>query len=154
MEVKVKGPITAAEYQDTFHFLISLDQKLHYDVKKNECLVTQKISIKLITINMTIYYLVLSGRVKNFPIGFTSNSNVPVLSYSKLSRLVVLYHHNRHHRDVDTTVTVVRSDVWPIKVRKLATSIDSKCVDCKIKRRQPAGQSMGDLPSFRTDKLN
>ena len=92
---------------------------------KNERLLTKKITVKLSTINMSIDYLVLSGRVKNFPIGFTSQSSVPVLPYSKLARLVVLYHHNRHHRDVDTTVTVVRSDVWPIKVRKLVTSIDS-----------------------------
>ena len=36
-------------------------------------------------------------------------------------------------------------------MRKLATSINSKCIDCKIKRKQRAGQSMGDLPSFRTE---
>ena len=50
-------------------------------------------------------------------------------------------------------MTVVRNDVWPIKVRKLATSINSRCFDCKMKRKQFAGQSMGDLPSFRTDML-
>ena len=149
----LKGPITAVEYHDAFHFLIFWDQKLHYDEKKNERLVTRRINIQLSTINKSISYLVLGGRVKNFPIGFTTNSNVPVLPYSKFARLVVSYHHNRHHRDVDTIVTVVRNDVWPIKVRKLAASIDSRCFDCKLKRKQFAGQSMGDLPSFRTDML-
>ena len=71
VNMELKGPITTAEYQDAFHFLIFFDQKLHYDVKKNERLVTKKITVKLSAINKTIDYLVLSGRVKNFPIGFT-----------------------------------------------------------------------------------
>ena len=48
---------------------------------------------------------------------------------------------------------MVRNDVWPVKVRKIASAIDSKCVDCKIKRKKFAGQVMGDLPSFRTEML-
>ena len=63
---------------------------------------------------MSIDYLVLSGRVKNFPIAFSSNSKGPVLPYSKFATLVALYPHNKHHQDVDKTVTVVRSEVRPI----------------------------------------
>ena len=37
--------------------------------------------------------VVLSGRVKNFPIGFGSNSEIPVLPCSRLAELVVKYHH-------------------------------------------------------------
>ena len=67
--------------------------------------------------------------------------------------LIVFFYHNRHHRDVDTIVTMVRNDVWPVKVRKLASAINSKCVDCKVKRKKLSGQVMGDLPTFRTDML-
>ena len=66
---------------------------------------------------------------------------------------MVLYYHNRHHRDVDTIVTMVRNDVWLAKVRKLASAIDSKCVECKVKRKKLSGQVMGDLPTLRTDML-
>ena len=65
----------------------------------------------------------------------------------------VLYHHNRHHRDVDTIVAIVRRDVWPVKVRRIASAIDVKCKECKQKRRNFASQTMGDLPSFRTQML-
>ena len=43
--------------------------------------------------------------------------------------------------------------MWPIKARKLATAIDSRYIDCKIKRKKLSGQTMGQLPKFRTDML-
>ena len=114
---------------------------------------TRKLTVQLGTIDISINILILSGRVKNFPIQFTKNSEIPVLPFSAFAKLVVQYHHNRHHRDVDTIVTLVRREVWPIKVRKIASALDSKCVDCKIKRKQPMGQSMGELPSYRSEML-
>ena len=151
-EVKSKS-ISAAEYHDSFQLLVYLDQRFHYNEKKNLRLATRKITVQLGTIDISIEILVLSGRVKNFPIQFTKNSDIPVLPCGAFAKLVVQYHHNRHHRDVDTVVTLVRREVWPIKVRKLATAVDSKCVDCKIKRKHPMGQSMGELPSYRSEML-
>ena len=112
--------ISAAEYHDAFQLLVYLDQRFHYNEKKNLRLATRKISVQLGTIDILIEILILSGRVKNFPIQFTKNSEIPVLPCGAFGKLVVLYHHNRHHRDVDTVVTLVRREVWPIKVRKLA----------------------------------
>ena len=80
----------------------------------------KKVNVQLTTINMLVEYFVLGGRVKNFPVGFCQNSQILVLPYGKLAHLVVLYYHNRHHRDVDIIITVVRNDIWPVKVRKLA----------------------------------
>ena len=149
MEVQSKS-ISAAEYHDAFQLLVYLDQQLHYNEKKNLQLATRKLTVQLGTIDISIDILILSGRVKNFPIQFTKNSEIPVLPCSAFTKLVVQYHHNRHHRDVDTIVTLVRREVWPIKVRKIASAVDSKCVDCKIKRKEPMGQSMGELPSYRS----
>ena len=95
--------------------------------------------------------MVLHGRVKNFPIGFSSNEEIPVLTYRKLAKLIVKYHHNRIHRDIDTVVLVVCNEFWPIKVRKLAAKQEARCLDCKIIRAKTEGQVMGDLPSFRTE---
>ena len=152
MEVKSRS-ISAAEYNDAFKLLVFLDQQFHYDEKKNQRLATRKVTVKLGTIDISIEMLILSGRVKNFPVEFSKSSEVPVLPCSAFAKLVVQYHHNRHHRDVDTIVTLVRREVWPIKVRKLAVGIDSRCVECKIKRKQLIGQSMGELPSCRSEML-
>ena len=133
--------------------LIYLDQQLHYDKKKNQRLATRCVTVQLCTIDLSIDILILSGRVKNFPVGFAKNSDIPVLPYSDFAKLVVQYHHYRHHRDVDTIVTLIRREIWPVKVRKLVSSIDSKCVECKIKRKQLISQSMGELPSCRSEML-
>ena len=129
------SPISAAEYKDAFHFLVYLDQKLNFNEAKNKHLGAKKVSVQLTTINMVVVFYFLGGRVENFPVGFSQNSQIPVLPYGKLAHLVVLYYQNIYHRDMETIVTVVRNDVWPVKVRKLATAIDSKCVDYKIKRK-------------------
>ena len=88
--------------------------------------------------------------MKNFPVGYDVGNPVPILPYGVLAHLVVLRHHNRHHRDVDTTVVVSRAEAWSVKARKIAASIDAKCRLCKEKRKQFMQQRMGDLPEFRT----
>ena len=45
----------------------------------------------------------------------------------------------------------VRRDVWVVKARKIATSIDQKCRKCLERRKKWSGQSMGDLPSCRSN---
>ena len=137
-KLDIQGPISATEYKDAFHYLVYLDQNLHFSEVQNKDLVAKKVSVQLTTIKISVEYYILGGRVKKFPVCFCQNTQIPVLPYGKLAQLVVLYYHNRHHRDVDTIVTMVRNNVWPVKVRKLASAMDSKCVDYKVKRKKLA----------------
>ena len=86
-EVKSKS-ISAAEYHDAFQLLVYLDQRFHYNEKKNLRLARRKITVQLGTIDILIDILVLSGRVKNFPIQFTKNSEIPVLPCGAFAKLV------------------------------------------------------------------
>ena len=132
--------VTAKEYQDALKFLIYFDQSRRLNIRKGTQLVTRKVTVKLLNINLEYEIVVLHGRVKNFPIGFSSNKEIPVLSCSKLAELIVKYHHYRMHRDIDTVVSVVQHEFWPIKVRKLAAKVESTCLDCKMIRARPEGQ--------------
>ena len=143
--------VSRKEYTDAFKFLIHHDQQKRLNIKKGSQLMIRNARFQMETLNKELLVKVLAGRVKNFPIGFSSSSEIPVLPCSKFAALIVRYHHYRLHRDVDSTVASVRQEVWPIKVRKLAASIDSKCLDCKLKRRRFESQVMGDLPAFRTE---
>ena len=145
--------ISASEYEDAYICLIKWEQKQRLNEKNIAKLVPRIASVKLQNISRSIDLVVLGGRVKNFPIGFSSNSDIPIIPYGDLARLIVLYHHQKHHRDVDTTVAMVRREVWPIKARKLAAEIDSRCNICKVKRMHYASQKMGDLPPYRSQML-
>ena len=145
--------VTAREYQDAFKFLVYFDQSKRLFMKKGSRLITRTVTVNLELLNLSYNVQCLSGRVKNFPVSFSSNADIPVLPYSKFAELIVLYHHNRIHRDIDTIVAAVRQEFWPIKVRKIAAKIDSKCLDCKLKRGKFEGQIMGDLPEFRSEML-
>ena len=52
---------------------------------------------------------------------------------------------------MDTIVAHVRRDVWVVKARKIASSIDLKCRLCLEKRKRIDGQIMGELPTFRSE---
>ena len=77
---------------------------------------------------------VLHRRINNFPIKFGPNEEIPVLPCSRLAELIVRHYHLKTHRDIDTVVSAVRTEFWPIKVRKLATKQDAKCLVCKMIR--------------------
>ena len=145
--------ISAAEYQDSFNFLIFWDQSRRLNIKKGDRLGTKSIQIKLTSLDLVINHIVICGRVKNFPVGFSAQENIPVLPNSAFSRLVVKQFHDKFHRDIDTTVAIVRREVWPIKLRKIASSVDSHCRICIEKRKQFMEQQMGDLPQFRSEML-
>ena len=90
----------------------------------------------------------MGGRVKNFPIVFSSNSHIPILQASPLGKLVVLHYHNLYHKEPDT------NDVWVVNCRKFASFVDSKCIICKLGRKHRAAQIMGDLPPIRSTDLS
>ena len=100
------------------------DQKQRLVVREVVRLVPVKKKIKLENYLLSVEHIVLGGRVKNFPVGYDVGNPVPILPYGVLAHLVVLRHHNRHHRDVDTTVVVSRAEAWSVKARKIAASID------------------------------
>ena len=99
----------------------------------------RKINIQLKNYDSSIQHVVLGGRVSNFPKGFSSNNEIPILPYGALSKLVVAHYHSKFHKEVDTIVAHVRSDVWVVKARKIASSIDQKCRICLERRKKWSG---------------
>ena len=102
--------ITASEYQDALRILIYFDQKRRLALKKSSQLVTKKVKMKLTNLNLEFEIRILHGRVKNFPIGFGPNEEIPVLPCGRLAELIVRHHHHKLHRDIDTVVSVVRDE--------------------------------------------
>ena len=91
----------------------------------------------------------MAGRIKNFPLTFARDSDIPILPYGTLAKLIVQHYNDKKHTDIDTVVAMVRRDVWILKARKIATEIDKRCIICRIKRKKTSDQLMGDLPSYR-----
>ena len=111
------------------------------------------VDVKLSNCPITVKHVILGGRVRNFPEGFTKNTNNPIIANSSFANLIVKRYHDRYHRQVDTIVTHVRHDVWIIGVRKLASRIDRKCIQCLKFRKAFAEQTMGALPDHRFSEI-
>ena len=145
----VTREVSAGEYNDAWNYLICWDQEVRLDRKKSISLCPVAKSVKLSRIMLELSQVVLSGRIKNFPVSFSHNQDIPIVPDSAFGKLIVRYYHDKYHKDIDTTVALVRHDVWVIKARKFATQIDKRCRICLEKRKIMASQVMGDLPSFR-----
>ena len=143
------GEITTTEYNDAWTFLIYWEQKQRLIQKNCVKLVPKMIERKLSSYNLSYPHVILGGRIRNFPESFSGNLEIPIVPYGVLARLIVIFYHNKYHTEVDTIVTYVRRDVWIVKVRKLATVIDSRCRFCLEKRKKMASQIMGELPDHR-----
>jgi hypothetical protein len=141
--------VSADEYKDAFTYLLYWEQSQRLKLENVIKLVLQTITVHLQSFGFSVPLTVLGGCVKNFPIGFPKNE-IPIVPFGVLGRLIVLYHHDRHHREVDTIVSMVRHDAWVLKARKLASSIDIRCKICLVKRQLSASQQMGELPASRT----
>ena len=145
--------ITASEYDDAWIFLIWWEQTQRLIKKDCVRLVPKQIDVKLANYKLSYPHVILGGRVKNFPVSFTGNSEIPIIPYGVLAKLIVLHYHDKYHVDIDTIVAHVRRDVWVIKVRRIAAAIDSRCRICLEKRKRIASQSMGYLPDSRVQPL-
>ena len=145
--------ILASEYVDAFNYLISWEQKKRLNIKDIRKLNPNTVMVKLSNYSIEVPHIMLGGRVKNFPVRFSGSRDIPIIPHGALAKLIILFYHNKHHRDVDTTVTFARSDVWVVKARKIASAIDAKCRTCLEKRVKLSSQQMGDLPSFRSEML-
>ena len=65
-----------------------------------------------------------------------------------------LRYHNKYHKEMDTIVLHMRRDVWVVRARKIATTLDVRCRICLerflLSRQICAGQMMGKLPKERS----
>ena len=148
VKADVVKEISASEYDDAWRVIIHLEQKLRLSEKEVIRLVPKKVKIHFSNLKSDIQHVVLGSRVSNFPEGFSSRKNIPILPYGPLAKLVVAYYHDKYHKEVDTIVAHVRRDVWVVKARKIAASIDKACRICLERRKRWAGQMMGELPSL------
>ena len=145
-------PVTAMEKHDALAIIVAWEQRKHLSLKQTEKLAPKTITKKLIYHTGEVSHTVVGGRVKNFPLAFTGQTeDIPILPDGGLAKLIVKHYHYRFHQEVDTVVTHIRNDFWILRCRKLASREDSKCKDCKIKRNLRASQIMGELPKFRTN---
>ena len=142
--------ISASEFNDALMWLVAWEQKKRLRKEEIIRLAPVEIDYYLENYNFKVKLTIVGGRIKNFPVGFAAFDRLPIIPYGILAKLIVLFHHDKHHRDADTTVSFVRNDFWVIKARKIASAIDARCRICKEKRQIYAGQIMGDLPDFRS----
>ena len=145
--------IDATEYGDAYSYLIYWEQSQRLSMSEVNKLVPNTIMVKLSNYEVTVPHVIIAGRVKNFPVSFSSDNKIPIIPYGVLAKLIVLFYHDKYHREIDTIVTFVRSDVWVVKARKIASAIDIRCRICLEKRKRLASQQMGSLPSFRSEML-
>ena len=61
-----------------------------------------------------------------------------------------LFYHNKYHKETDTIVAHMRRDVWVIRARKIAMTLDVRCWICFERGKIFAGQVMGLLPKERS----
>ena len=151
--VYYSSEITSSEYIDAWNYIIYSVQKTKMKIQNLQRLVPVTIPVKLSNYAVTLEHIVIGGRVKNFPASFSVNKNIPIISYRPLGVLIVRHYHNRYHKEVDTTVVHVRSDVWLVEARRIASQIDNKCRICLERRKKLAGQVMGDLPECRSNTI-
>ena len=145
--------VTATEYQDAWLYLISHDQSLRLEEKDIKILAPVRVAVKLSSYDMVLEHVVIGGRVKNFPLSFSRNMNIPILPASRLGELTVKFYHDKFHKEPDTIVAHTRNDAWVVKCRKFASVIDAKCKICLLGRKQRSEQVMGNLPSVRSTDL-
>ena len=80
---------------------------------------------------------------------FTYNGKPPAFipRKSRLALLLMQQAHNRKHSGIDETVAQFRmAGYWTVKAAKLAKTVRSKCITCRILDKRPITQQMGGIP--------
>ena len=158
----ISKSISAKEYGEAWSFLICYEQSRRLDRSKMQSIqcIEREIEFTFPVPSLSPYALgasgrklkqiILSPRVKNFPVGFSNKEVfVPVLPNGPLARILAQYYHDKYHTDIDSVVTHIRNEVWILNIRKIVSAVDKRCKICLIKRKKMASQLMGDLPEFR-----
>ena len=141
--------LTAGEYDDSWKYLVYLEQKERLIRQDSKYLVPKVIQVKLDSYDMTVPHIVIGGRVRNFPVAFGLQQEIPIIPSGPLAKRILLWYHDRYHCDVDTVVAHVRQDCWVVKARMHAAIWDRKCRICLEKRKHKMKQVMGDMPDFK-----
>ena len=147
--IKSQNEISAQEFDEALKTLIFLEQrKLCIDkfkglnLKEKEVMLPSGRSLKFLTVH---------SRVKNFSTHFGNQQDlIFALPATTFAKRIASNIHNKYHRDVDTTVMLIRKEFWIPGLRKLVTIIDRHCKFCLISRQKVASQIMGDMPEWRT----
>ena len=93
----------------------------------------------------------LTSRVSNFPVKFGDHENMTyIVPKCLFAKRIAQHFHDKYHRDVDTTVTMIRAHYWITGLRRIVTNIDVNCKQCAITRNKVASQLMGALPVYRS----
>ena len=95
--------------------LISWEQK-KLDIKKQKSLQCSEIQVEMSS-NRKLTHIILAPRIKNFPVSFSKNQNIPILPTGNLSKLIVEHYHNKYHTDIESVVAHIRNEVWIINLR-------------------------------------
>ena len=132
--------------------MVYLDQ-LKLDGRNLKRLVPVELSVSFTNYDLKVHHTILGGRIREFPQYFSVADSIPILPNSPFGKLIVNKYHYIHHKQVDTVVAYVRSNVWIIGVQKIASKIDRNCVTCIRSRKTTANQRMGDLPNQRFDEI-
>ena len=119
----------------------------------NECTGTnpqgsKQIKIKEMQPKLENGMLVVGGRTERW-MEATWNRQYFVLlpKEHRLSYLIALHEHNSiGHLGTESTIAKIRSRYWIVGIRKIVSSIVSKCVKCKRKFKRLAEQKMSTLP--------
>ena len=92
--------------------------------------------------------LVVAGRTEKWMEATWNNQYFILLAKGhRLSYLIALSsHQSSGHLGVSSTIAVIRSKYWIIGIRRIVSSIVSKCVKCKIKFKRLESQRMCPLP--------
>ena len=105
---KIGKEISASEYDDAWKFLIYWDQKTNLLKKNCVKLVPKEVNVIMSNLNISYPHSVLGGRVRNFPLSFTVQDKIPIIPHSSFAKKVILFYHNKYHKEVDTIVANVR----------------------------------------------
>ena len=70
--------ISATEYRNAWLVLIYLEQQLRLKATDIKKLCPVKVHVTLATYNRSVEHVVMAGRVSSFPVGFSSDENIPL----------------------------------------------------------------------------
>lgn len=96
----------------------------------------------------------VGGRLENSSLPYDTKHPV-LLPYSHpVTKLILTQIHIQNlHVGAQTLLAITRQRFWPLRGRRLATSIVRHCIRCNKVNPHAFGQLMGDLPETRTQAI-
>ena len=82
LRVQKGKEISSSEYEDAFNYLVYWEQNKRLTMREVIKLVPKSVMVKLNNYNLSVPHINLGGRVRNFPVNFSRNSNIPIIPNS------------------------------------------------------------------------